>query len=129
MFPPDQATPKEYAPLSDFSQPGASMRIAWLHPNLGIGASSDSSTQYELISEPTGGAERLVVDAAVALQKRGHEVELFTSFHEDGPNGRSFEETRNGEFICYCSDATLRHTGVTARHLQTNELTPLPQEH
>lgn len=38
-----------------------------------------------------------MVDAAVALQKRGHEVELFTSFHEDGPNGRSFEETRDGQ--------------------------------
>ena len=33
------------------------MRIAFLHPDLGI-----------------GGAERLVVDAAVALQQQGHDV-------------------------------------------------------
>ena len=43
-----------------------------------------------------GGAERLIVDAAVALQERGHTVELFTSFHQDGENGRSFKETRDG---------------------------------
>jgi hypothetical protein len=45
-----------------------------------------------------GGAERLVVDAALALKKRGHDVEIFTSYHEDGKGGRSFEETRNGTF-------------------------------
>lgn len=32
----------------------------------------------------------------MALQKRGHEVEVFTSYHEDGAKGRSFDETRNG---------------------------------
>jgi hypothetical protein len=47
----------------------------------------------------TGGAERLVVDAAVGLQKRGHTVEIFTSYHEDGKNGRSFEETRDGTLL------------------------------
>lgn len=47
-----------------------------------------------------GGAERLVVDAAVGLQKRGHTVEVFTSHHEDGKAGRSFEETRDGESYC-----------------------------
>lgn len=41
-----------------------------------------------------GGAERLVVDAAVALQQRGHDVELFTSWHDDR---RSFPETRDGQ--------------------------------
>ncbi|GAA5966306.1 hypothetical protein JCM3765_005250 [Sporobolomyces pararoseus] len=55
------------------------LRIAFIHPDLGL-----------------GGAERLVVDAALALKKRGHEVEIFTSYHEDGKGGRSFEETRNG---------------------------------
>lgn len=44
-----------------------------------------------------GGAERLVVDAAVGLQKRGNTVEIFTSHHQDGKRGRSFEETRDGE--------------------------------
>lgn len=36
------------------------MKIAFLHPDLGI-----------------GGAERLVVDAAVALQQQGHEVSMY----------------------------------------------------
>ncbi|UZJ54433.1 hypothetical protein CBS101457_003753 [Exobasidium rhododendri] len=51
-------------------------RIAFIHPDLGI-----------------GGAERLVVDAAVGLQDRGHEVEIFTSWHD--PN-HCFEQTRDG---------------------------------
>ena len=36
--------------------------IAFFHPDLGI-----------------GGAERLVIDAAVGLQNRGHKVVIFTS--------------------------------------------------
>lgn len=35
------------------------LRIAFLHPDLGI-----------------GGAERLIVDAAVALKQRGHDVTM-----------------------------------------------------
>lgn len=42
----------------------------------------------------TGGAERLVVDAAVSLQRRGHDVVMFTSRHDPK---RCFEETRDGE--------------------------------
>lgn len=52
-------------------------RIAFIHPDLGI-----------------GGAERLVVDAAVGLQDLGHDVEIFTSWHD--PN-HCFEQTRDGE--------------------------------
>ncbi len=52
------------------------MKIALLHPELGI-----------------GGAERLVVDTAVALQARGHAVTLFTAHHD---RNRCFEETRDG---------------------------------
>ncbi|KZO92393.1 glycosyltransferase family 4 protein [Calocera viscosa TUFC12733] len=52
------------------------LRIAILHPDLGI-----------------GGAERLIVDAALGLQKRGHEVEIFTSHHD---LSHCFEETANG---------------------------------
>ncbi|KZT50013.1 glycosyltransferase family 4 protein [Calocera cornea HHB12733] len=52
------------------------LRIAILHPDLGI-----------------GGAERLIVDAAIGLQKRGHEVEIFTSHHDPS---HCFEETANG---------------------------------
>ena len=40
-----------------------------------------------------GGAERLVVDAAVSLQNRGHTVIIFTSRHD---RSRCFEETRDG---------------------------------
>jgi len=52
------------------------LRIAFAHPDLGI-----------------GGAERLVVDAAVALQQKGHEVFLFTARHE--PH-HCYEQTRDG---------------------------------
>lgn len=55
---------------------GNRLRVAFVHPDLGI-----------------GGAERLVVDAAVALQQVGHEVQLFTARHEQG---HCFEETRDG---------------------------------
>ncbi|GAA5865843.1 hypothetical protein JCM8547_005732 [Rhodosporidiobolus lusitaniae] len=73
--PAQQLHPSQYPPIPL----PPNLRIAFIHPDLGL-----------------GGAERLVVDAAVALQKRGHEVEVFTSYHEDGEKGRSFEETRDG---------------------------------
>jgi hypothetical protein len=49
----------------------------FFHPDLGI-----------------GGAERLVVDAAVALQERGHKVTIFTS-HCDPRH--CFDEARDGK--------------------------------
>jgi hypothetical protein len=52
------------------------LRVAFLHPDLGI-----------------GGAERLVVDAAVGLQQRGHSVRIYTAHHA---MDHCFEETRNG---------------------------------
>ncbi|WVQ97962.1 hypothetical protein IAU59_005082 [Kwoniella sp. CBS 9459] len=57
-------------------KPKEKLRIGFIHPDLGI-----------------GGAERLVVDAAVALQRLGHEVVMFTSRHDPK---RCFEETRDG---------------------------------
>lgn len=51
-------------------------RILFVHPDLGI-----------------GGAERLVVDAAVALKSKGHDVSFVTNHHN--PN-HCFEETKNG---------------------------------
>ena len=54
------------------------LRVAFLHPDLGL-----------------GGAERLVVDAAVALARRGHHVVMHTSHYEPR---RSFAETRDGTF-------------------------------
>ncbi|KAI9274578.1 alpha-1,3/1,6-mannosyltransferase ALG2 [Phascolomyces articulosus] len=52
------------------------LKVAFIHPDLGI-----------------GGAERLVVDAAVGLQSKGHDVIFYTSHHD--PN-HCFEETRDG---------------------------------
>lgn len=52
------------------------MRILFVHPDLGI-----------------GGAERLVVDAAIALQNKGHSVSFLTNHHN--PN-HCFDETING---------------------------------
>ena len=43
--------------------------------------------------EPAGGAERLVVDAALGLQKLGHRVDIYTSHHDPA---QCFEETRDG---------------------------------
>jgi alpha-1,3/alpha-1,6-mannosyltransferase len=40
-----------------------------------------------------GGAEKLVVEAAVGLQRRGHKVKIFTSFHDPA---HSFPETNDG---------------------------------
>jgi alpha-1,3/alpha-1,6-mannosyltransferase len=50
--------------------------IVFFHPDLGI-----------------GGAERLVIDAAVGLQNRGHKVVIFTS-HCDPKH--CFDEARDG---------------------------------
>lgn len=54
------------------------VRVLFVHPDLGI-----------------GGAERLVVDAAVALKNRGHSVSFLTNHHDIE---HCFEETRNGTF-------------------------------
>ncbi|KAL4080524.1 glycosyltransferase family 4 protein [Scleroderma citrinum] len=52
------------------------LRIAFIHPDLGI-----------------GGAERLVVDAALGLQSFGHSVDIYTSHHD---KKHCFDETRDG---------------------------------
>eukprot|EP00240_Pyramimonas_obovata_P013839 CAMPEP_0118937840 /NCGR_PEP_ID=MMETSP1169-20130426/23935_1 /TAXON_ID=36882 /ORGANISM="Pyramimonas obovata, Strain CCMP722" /LENGTH=197 /DNA_ID=CAMNT_0006881595 /DNA_START=85 /DNA_END=675 /DNA_ORIENTATION=- len=49
------------------------LRVAFLHPDLGL-----------------GGAERLIVDFVVELQSKGHEVGMFTTHHDPK---RCFEET------------------------------------
>lgn len=53
-------------------------RVAFLHPDLGL-----------------GGAERLVVDAAVELTRFGHTVDMYTAYYD--PN-RCFDETQSGAF-------------------------------
>uniref|UniRef100_A0A182SWH4 Alpha-1,3/1,6-mannosyltransferase ALG2 n=1 Tax=Anopheles maculatus TaxID=74869 RepID=A0A182SWH4_9DIPT len=52
------------------------VRILFVHPDLGI-----------------GGAERLVVDAALALQSKGHTVSFLTNHHDPA---HCFDETKNG---------------------------------
>ncbi|KAF5730738.1 alpha-1 3/1 6-mannosyltransferase ALG2 [Tripterygium wilfordii] len=54
------------------------LKIAIIHPDLGI-----------------GGAERLVVDAAVELASHGHSVHIFTAHYD---KTRCFEETLSGIF-------------------------------
>lgn len=58
------------------------MKIVFLHPDLGI-----------------GGAERLVVDAAIALKTKGHSVQFVTAHHD--PN-HAFTETTDGSLEVIC---------------------------
>lgn len=51
------------------------MKVVFLHLDLGI-----------------GGAERLVVDAAMAVKESGHSVEFVTSHHDES---HCFPETKN----------------------------------
>lgn len=51
--------------------------IVFVHPDLGI-----------------GGAERLVIDAAVGLQNAGHKVTILTSYRD---KNHCFEEARDGK--------------------------------
>ncbi|KAI9004051.1 hypothetical protein BC832DRAFT_592755 [Gaertneriomyces semiglobifer] len=67
-----------------------SLRIAFIHPDLGI-----------------GGAERLVVDAAVGLQNLGHAIDIYTSHHD---RSHCFEETRDGTLnVIVAGDWLPRH--------------------
>jgi alpha-1,3/alpha-1,6-mannosyltransferase len=73
-----------------------SLRVAFIHPDLGIGTYSTfrSSRFCPNTSFLSGGAERLVVDAALGLQALGHAVDIYTSHHDPS---HCFEETRDGE--------------------------------
>jgi len=68
--------------------------VAFLHPDLGI-----------------GGAERLIVDAAVGLQQKGYKVSVITGYHDPK---RAFPETVNGtlqvrHLNCFLSIKNLQH--------------------
>ncbi|CAG2227954.1 ALG2 [Mytilus edulis] len=54
----------------------ANLKVLFLHPDLGI-----------------GGAERAVIDAALALKSQGHQVHFVTSHHDIN---HCFQETRDG---------------------------------
>lgn len=65
-------------------------KIVFLHPDLGI-----------------GGAERSVIDAALALKSQGHEVEFVTAHHDPS---HCFQETRDGNFkVTVAGDWLPRH--------------------
>ena len=66
-------------------------RIVFFHPDLGI-----------------GGAERLIIDAAVGLQKRGHRVTIFTS-HCDPRH--CFDEARDGLSLSFTLPTALLTIG------------------
>ncbi|XVF01939.1 hypothetical protein REPUB_Repub04eG0133000 [Reevesia pubescens] len=66
------------------------LNIAIIHPDLGI-----------------GGAERLIVDAAVELSSHGHNVHIFTAHHD---KNRCFEESHAGIFpVTVYGDFLPRH--------------------
>jgi alpha-1,3/alpha-1,6-mannosyltransferase len=71
----------------------APLRIAFIHPDLGIGTKYSSDAHVPKLILFIGGAERLVVDAAVGLQRLGHTVEIYTSHHDPA---HCFDETRDG---------------------------------
>lgn len=58
------------------------VRVAFIHPDLGI-----------------GGAERLVVDAALALKSKGHDIHMFTAHHDPD---HCFRETSDGTLTVTC---------------------------
>lgn len=61
------------------------VKVIFVHPDLGI-----------------GGAERLIVDAALALQNRKHNVKIYTAHHDAS---HCFEETRDGTLsVVTCGD-------------------------
>lgn len=60
----------------DWNRTATAMKIAFIHPDLGI-----------------GGAERLVIDAAVGLKQSGHEIVIYTSYRD---KEHCFEEARDG---------------------------------
>lgn len=59
-------------------------RVVFLHPDLGI-----------------GGAERLVVDAAVALKSRGCSVQIWTAHYDPK---HCFSETLDPDLPVVCED-------------------------
>jgi alpha-1,3/alpha-1,6-mannosyltransferase len=63
----------------------APLSICFVHPDLGL-----------------GGAEMLVVETAAALSRRGHHVEVFTSYHDPK---RAFSETIDGTLDVHVHDS------------------------
>ncbi|OLL27074.1 Alpha-1,3/1,6-mannosyltransferase ALG2 [Neolecta irregularis DAH-3] len=71
------------------------MRVAFIHPDLGI-----------------GGAERLVVDAAVGLQNRGHLVTVYTSYCD---RNHCFDEVKDGSLHVRVLGDSIFPTNISGR--------------
>ena len=69
----ERKTKKQQDPAS---APSQTKNIVFFHPDLGI-----------------GGAERLIIDAAVGLQNLGHRITIFTSYRDPS---HCFDEARDG---------------------------------
>lgn len=87
--------PKRHGLLAPTQVPAASVHTTarCKHPSTNMAAQK----QHTVFLHPDlgiGGAERLVIDAAVALQRRGHTVTIFTS-HCDPQH--CFDEARDGK--------------------------------
>ena len=94
----------------------APLRIAFIHPDLGIGAKHTAALLVCFCSNSfssLGGAERLVVDAAVGLQKLGHTVEIYTSHHDPA---HCFDETRDGRSHTRSRIKPNMHVGTLVVH-------------
>lgn len=77
--------------------PHPSARVAFIHPDLGI-----------------GGAERLVVDAAVQLQAEGHNVRIITSHFDPG---HAFEATTDGTLCVQLAETRIPRAIFHMLHL------------
>jgi hypothetical protein len=64
---------------SSMAESAVRKSIVFVHPDLGI-----------------GGAERLVIDAAVGLQSCGHKVTILTSYRD---KNHCFDEARDGRWF------------------------------
>jgi alpha-1,3/alpha-1,6-mannosyltransferase len=71
------------------------MKVSLVHLDLGIGKITRFKiiTFFSIAQIDSGGAERLVVNIAVALQALGHDVRIYTSHHD---KTRCFDETKPG---------------------------------
>ncbi|PWN49786.1 UDP-Glycosyltransferase/glycogen phosphorylase [Violaceomyces palustris] len=89
---------RQSAAVANSSQsPAKRLRIGFIHPDLGI-----------------GGAEKLVVDAALSLQRLGHEVEIYTSHHD---RNHCFEPTRDGSLKVHVMRSYLPRSIADSFHL------------
>ncbi|KAJ1379966.1 alpha-1,3/1,6-mannosyltransferase ALG2-like isoform X3 [Sesbania bispinosa] len=83
------------------------MNIAIIHSDLGI-----------------GGAERLIVDAAIELASHGHKVHIFTAHHD---KNRCFEETIAGmvDLILVNNNFIASTFANTFKHLDAKGIRPV----